>query len=105
MEYAWPGNVRELENFIERAVVTAKGKILTPHDFPKELAFGMIKLPASEINVGTTIYEAEKGLILKTLKAYAGNRTKTAEILRISTRTLRNKLNEYGLKDGANDQD
>lgn len=105
LEYAWPGNVRELENFIERAVVTAKGKILTPHDFPKELAFGMIKLPASEINVGTTIYEAEKGLILKTLKAYAGNRTKTAEILRISTRTLRNKLNEYGLKDGANDQD
>ena len=103
MEYFWPGNVRELENFIERAVVTAKGKILTPHDFPKELAFGRIKMPSDEIEVGSTIYEAERKLILKTLKTQGGNRTKAAEILGVSTRTLRNKLHEYGLKDATAD--
>jgi DNA-binding NtrC family response regulator len=105
MEYFWPGNVRELENYIERAVVTAKGKILTPRDFPKELSFGQIRLPSEKIEVGSTIDEAERKLILKTLEAQGGNRTKTAEILGISTRTLRNKLQEYGLKDTANDQD
>jgi len=102
--YSWPGNVRELENYIERAVVTAKGKILTPGDFPKELVFGRIKLPSEEIEVGSTIYEAEQRLILKTLKAHGGNRTKAAEILGISTRTLRNKLYEYGLKDASVDK-
>jgi DNA-binding NtrC family response regulator len=105
MEYFWPGNVRELENYIERAVVTAKGNILTPRDFPKELSFGRIKLPSGEIELGSSIGEAERKLILKTLEAQGGNRTKTAEILGISTRTLRNKLHEYGLKDTANEQD
>jgi len=104
LQYFWPGNVRELENYIERAVVTAKGKILTPRDFPKELALGRINLPSEEIEVGSTIYEAERKLILKTLKAQGGNRTKAAEILGISTRTLRNKLHEYGLKDEMADQ-
>ena len=104
LSYFWPGNVRELENYIERAVVTAKGKILTPRDFPKELALGRINLPSEEIEVGSTIYEAERKLILKTLKAQGGNRSKAAEILGISTRTLRNKLHEYGLKDEMADQ-
>ncbi len=103
MEYDWPGNVRELENFIERAVVTAKGKILAPRDFPRELSFGKIEMPTDEIKVGTTVHEAERKLILKTLKAQNGNRTKAAEILGITTRTLRNKLNEYGVKDAKTD--
>jgi DNA-binding NtrC family response regulator len=105
MEYSWPGNVRELENYIERAVVTAKGKTLTPRDFPKELTFGRVEMPTGEIEVGSTVYDAERKLILKTLKAQDGNRTKTAEILGISTRTLRNKLHEYGVKDAMKDQD
>lgn len=104
LEYPWQGNVRELENYIERAVVTAKGSILTPRDFPKELTFGRIRMSSGEIEVGSTIHEAERELILKTLEAQVGNRTKTAEILGISTRTLRNKLREYGLKDAGGDQ-
>ena len=55
--------------------------------------------------MGTTVYEAERKLILKTLKAQGGNRTKAAEILGISTRTLRNKLQEYGVKDEEEEQD
>lgn len=104
MEYHWPGNVRELENYIERAVVTAKGKVLTPSDFPKELIFGIADFSSETIKVGCSIYEAEKRLILKTLEVEGGNRTKAAEILGISTRTLRNKLQEYGLKEEAGDQ-
>jgi DNA-binding NtrC family response regulator len=102
MEYPWPGNVRELENFIERAVVTSKGRILIPSDFPKELAFGKTLTPEA-IEVGCSIYEAEKRLILKTIESQGGNRTKAAEILGISTRTLRNKLQEYGLKEESGD--
>jgi DNA-binding NtrC family response regulator len=98
MEYPWPGNVRELENFIERAVVTSQGKILIPSDFPRELAFGKTLTPEA-IEVGCSISEAEKRLILKTLESEGGNRTKAAEILGISTRTLRNKLQEYGLSE------
>ena len=95
MEYFWPGNIRELENFIERAVVTAKGKVLVPDDFPKEIFF---KKESNKLGVGNTLEEVEKSLILNTLEACAGNKTKAAEILRISTRTLRNKLSEYGVK-------
>jgi DNA-binding NtrC family response regulator len=99
MEYPWPGNVRELENYIERAVVTAQGKILTPRDFSKDLSLGKFLSVTGRIDVGITIQEAERKLILRTLKAQGGNRTKAAEILGISTRTLRNKLQEYGLKE------
>jgi len=99
MEYYWPGNVRELENCIERAVVTSKGKVLTLRDLPKEIAFGKADFASETIGVGCSIHEAEKKLILKTLELEAGNRTKAAEILGISTRTLRSKLQEYGLKE------
>jgi len=99
MEYHWPGNVRELENYIERAVVTTKNKILTPADFPSELFFKKAEYDDSGLKVGCTIGDMEKALILKTLEAYSGNKTKAAEILGVSSRTLRNKLKEYGLKE------
>ncbi len=104
MEYAWPGNVRELENCIERAVVTCKADVLAPRDFPQEIAFGKAGFAPEAIEVGCSIHEAEKKLILKTLEAKRGNRTKAAEMLGISTRTLRSKLQEYGLKEGPGDQ-
>jgi DNA-binding NtrC family response regulator len=96
MEYHWPGNVRELENYIERAVVTSRGNVLNIEDFPKGLLL-KTEQQAQEFKVGQTVYDAEKALILKTLEACAGNRTKAAQTLGISVRTLRNKLNEYGL--------
>jgi len=99
MKYHWPGNVRELENLIERAVVTAKENILTEDDFPVELALG----PAGDKLVGLKIpmklEEGNKYLILKTLEKFNGNKTKAAEVLGITTRTIRNKLSEYNLID------
>ncbi len=96
LEYNWPGNIRELQNIIERAVVLAENKrILEISD----LGFlGNITLKHSfshSFSPGITLQEAEKRLILQTLEYCKGNKTKTAQILGISVRTLRNKLQEY----------
>jgi DNA-binding NtrC family response regulator len=97
-QYPWPGNVRELENFIERAIVTASGDVLTPDDFPRELLTGGPRKQSAGIEPGLSIREMEKQLILTTLESEGGNQTRAADRLGISSRTLRNKLHEYGLK-------
>lgn len=117
LDYDWPGNVRELEHTIERAVVLCKdGTIsernlflhgITINQFMSDSSdFSSIESADTEYhddNSGTsagiefagTIAEMEKELIIKTLKETGGNRTKAAEMLGITVRTLRNKLNEY----------
>jgi DNA-binding NtrC family response regulator len=97
-QYSWPGNVREVENFIERAVVITSGDVLTPDDFPRELITGGPRPKSAAIEAGLSIHEMEKQLILATLETEGGNQTKSADRLGISSRTLRNKLHEYGLK-------
>jgi DNA-binding NtrC family response regulator len=101
LQYPWPGNVRELENVIERATVISRNQELLPSDFPNEISTGISEIVRGGLDVGLTIDTAEKMLILKTLNANAGNKTKTAELLGITTRTLRNKLQEYGLGDNG----
>ncbi len=97
MKYHWPGNVRELENLIERAVVTGKTEMLTEDDFPAELSLGRAGDELSGLKVPMKLEEGSKYLILKTLEKFNGNKTKAAEALGITTRTIRNKLNEYSL--------
>jgi len=99
MKYHWPGNVRELENLIERAVVTAKEDILTEDDFPTELALGKLGDDMPGIRVPMKLEEGSKYLILKTLEKFNGNKTRAAEALGITTRTIRNKLQEYQLEE------
>ncbi len=91
--YAWPGNVRELENVIERAVILAEGEVLGPDD----LLLGSDTAPdlRGPGLTGSTISEMERQLIFSTLHEVGGNRTRASELLGISIRTLRNKLNEY----------
>jgi DNA-binding NtrC family response regulator len=104
----WPGNVRELENTIHRAVLLAAGEeigpdaILTPDgarlDATRNPMVAHATLAAEQVSrglVGRTVAEVERDLILETLKHCLGNRTHAANILGISIRTLRNKLNEY----------
>ena len=99
LQYDWPGNVRELENYTERAVVVARGPQLEIRDFPQKLSAGPSVSGEQGIQVGLTVQEMERRLIMKTLEACGGNRTEAAIVLDISTRTLRNKLHEYGAMD------
>jgi DNA-binding NtrC family response regulator len=97
MKYHWPGNVRELENLIERAVVTSKVDVLTEDDFPAELAIGRIGEGMPKLQIPMKLEEGSRYLILKTLEKFNGNKTRAAEALGITTRTIRNKLAEYEL--------
>jgi DNA-binding NtrC family response regulator len=99
--YAWPGNVRELRNTLERAAIVCDTALVEMRHLPP--GFGQIipRAPVQEANairlgVGTTVDEAERLLILKTLEATNNNKTRAAEILGISLKTLHNKLKEYG---------
>ncbi|BBO69515.1 acetoacetate metabolism regulatory protein AtoC [Desulfosarcina alkanivorans] len=99
LRHAWPGNVRELENVIERAVIMARGDMLKPEHLPDtlqdhhddEAAKGPV------LASGRSLKEVEREMILKTLEDMGGNRTRTAEMLGISRRTLQLKLKEYGV--------
>jgi len=99
--YSWPGNVRELRNTLERAVIVCESAVIETKHLPP--AFGQTPRRTSpddpdavRLGVGTTVEEAEKLLILKTLEATSNNKTRAAEILGISLKTLHNKLKEYG---------
>jgi two-component system, response regulator FlrC len=108
--HRWPGNVRELENTLHRAVLLSTGPeigidgILTPDGSRLDQSRGTdvvaahAAMAAEQVSrglVGRTVAEVERDLILETLKHCLGNRTHAANILGISIRTLRNKLNEY----------
>jgi len=109
--HAWPGNVRELENTIHRAVLLAAGDAIEAGDLdlarngpaPRPMASVAADLPSAApaaaqpiaALVGRRMEEVERDLIIETLSHCLGNRTRAAEILGISIRTLRNKLSEY----------
>lgn len=97
LDYHWPGNIRELANVIERTVVMNASETLEPHQLYIELSCPVPykAAPSSTLPAGLTLAELEKRLILETLEREKNNRTKTAQVLDISIRTLRNKLQSY----------
>jgi DNA-binding NtrC family response regulator len=112
MKYDWPGNARELRNTIERATVLAGAGLLGIEHLPPhfgEAGYATRLAPTGakphagardddhtvHVEVGTTVDEAERQLILKTLHSTHNNKTRAAEILGITTKTLQNKLKEY----------
>jgi two-component system response regulator HydG len=99
MRYDWSGNVRELENVVERAVIMARGEMITPMEFPENLKELDVELkePSLNLSAGRSLKEVEKEMILRTLDETGGNRTHAANILGISRRTLQLKLKEYGI--------
>ena len=99
--YSWPGNVRELRNSLERAVIVCDGAVVETKHLPPGFGQSAVRPAAADpdavrLGVGTTVEEAERLLILKTLEATSNNKTRAAEILGISLKTLHNKLKEYG---------
>ncbi len=115
LAYDWPGNARELRNTIERATILAGAGLIQVEHLPPhfgEPGYATRFAPPSEfsaaspiparddertihVDVGTTVDEAERQLILKTLLSTHNNKTRAAEILGITTKTLQNKLKEY----------
>ncbi len=93
--YDWPGNVRQLRNCIESAVVMATGTTITLDELPPSVR-DMDDVPAIAIPVGSTMADAEREVILQTLAAQNGNKSRTAEVLGIGRKTLHRKLDEYG---------
>ena len=92
--YPWPGNIRELRNVIERATILADTEFVEHRHLPPTLvARGEESLPTMTLTPGTTVDEAERRLILLTLEHTRNNKTRAAEILGISLKTLHNKLN------------
>lgn len=102
--YHWPGNVRELRNVLERAVVLAGEGVITPKFLPpgfgcSDVARAITQSEPGKLTlpVGIKVEEAERALILSTLEHTNNNKTRAAEILGISLKTLFNKLKEYGV--------
>jgi DNA-binding NtrC family response regulator len=100
--YNWPGNVREMRNTLERAVIVCQGPVVEKKHLPPNFGAAMPAAVAAvddqstvRLGVGTTVEEAERQLIMKTLDATHNNKTRAAEILGISLKTLHNKLKEY----------
>src|SRR5215204_3688321 len=95
-QYNWPGNVRELRNVIERAVILSSGEFIDPKQLPPLIADAPEIASKATLSLapGTTVEEAERRLILMTLEHTRDNKTRAAEILGISLKTLHNKLNK-----------
>jgi len=94
-QYQWPGNVRELRNVIERAVILCTGQFIEPKHLPPLMTDTPAPAKTSvALSPGTTVEEAENKLILLTLEHTRDNKTRAAEILGISLKTLHNKLNK-----------
>jgi len=99
-QYGWPGNVRELRNVIERATILAPGPFIEAKHLPPSVAEQAPTAPKPQVALapGTTVEEAERRLILMTLEHTRDNKTRAAEILGISLKTLHNKLNKLRLR-------
>jgi DNA-binding NtrC family response regulator len=96
--HAWPGNVRELRNVIERAVIICSGEEIERHHFapyPIDQRERLRNEDTITFPVGTPIEEVERQMIVRTLKKTKNNKTRAAELLGISLKTLHNKLNLY----------
>jgi DNA-binding NtrC family response regulator len=92
--HSWPGNVRELKNVVHRAFIMADNEI-TPRCLPREVGGDSGSIRSLNFQVGTSIEEVERRLIMATLDAHGGNKRKTADILGVSLKTLYNRLNTY----------
>jgi len=100
MSHTWPGNIRELRNVLERAAIMSEKDLITRSSLPGEFGKLPSKSPSDlsgiRFPVGTTVDAMERELILQTLQATGNNKTRAAELLGVSLKTLHNKLKEYG---------
>ena len=94
-QYNWPGNIRELKNIIQRAVVMGSHEALQLEQFNCLFTHQDMERSGNTLTAGKAIEDVERDLIYSTLGKTGGNKTRAAELLKITTRTLRNKLHKY----------
>jgi len=97
--YRWPGNVRQLRNVIERALIVTRGPMLSVADLPPELKRASGSASTFELRLGMSLDEVERELITRTIEFAGGNKSRAAEVLGISLKTLYNRLERYQGKD------
>jgi DNA-binding NtrC family response regulator len=104
-QHGWPGNIRELRNIMERATILASGEFILPEHLPAALVRPVAETgrPSAVLAPGMTVDEAETRLIRLTLEHTNNNKTRAAEILGISLKTLHNKLNRLKAADRADE--
>jgi len=98
--HQWPGNVRQLRNVIERAVIVGRPPLLTLGDLPGEIKPSHGE-GSMQIRLGSTLEDVERELIAKTIEFTGGNKTRAAEVLGVSLKTLYNRLERYDRKEPA----
>jgi DNA-binding NtrC family response regulator len=98
-QYSWPGNVRELRNILERAVILAKGPWIEPSHLPAYIQNPPASGGGTDVSpgIGITAADAERELILRTLRATDNNKAEAARRLGLDVKTIRNKLKTYGI--------
>jgi DNA-binding NtrC family response regulator len=100
MSHTWPGNIRELRNVLERAAIMSEKDLISRSSLPGEFGKLASKSPSDlsgiKFPIGTTVDAMEQELIVQTLQATGNNKTRAAELLGVSLKTLHNKLKEYG---------
>jgi two-component system response regulator HydG len=101
--YDWPGNIRELQNTIERLKILAENQEIKLDDIPFSIRMPKNKVEASDMTIDMPLEEVEKNHILRTLAYNHGNKTKTAQSLGVTIKTLYNKLHRYGIIQGQAD--
>ena len=94
-DYSWPGNVRQLRNCMARLVVTVEGTVIHAADLPKEMH---TPPPPGNLDLDAAVQETEKAAILAALAQCDNHRERAAQVLGISVRTLRYKMNRYSLQ-------
>ena len=104
--YSWPGNVRELEHTIERAVALEKTDTIQPERLPEQVTkysqariSSELDLPDDGINLTAHLDQLEKSYVLEALRRTEGNQTKSAELLKMSVRSLRHLLDKHGIRE------
>jgi DNA-binding NtrC family response regulator len=97
--YRWPGNVRQLRNVIERALIVSRGPLITVADLPPDMKRTTGSSSSFELRLGMSLDDVERELIMRTIEFTGGNKSRAAEVLGISLKTLYNRLERYQGKD------
>ena len=96
VDFEWAGNVRELENTIESMMVTSSPKVIDLQHLPQEIRDRKGRPEVIPIEIGTSLEDAEREMLIQTLRATKGNKRKAAKLLGINVRTIHRKVEEIG---------